>query len=568
MKPYLKRIFEMERMFCFQCQEALNNRGCKESGVCGKDPEIAILQDGLIYLLKGISQYTTRLHEKKYDTPDADLFIIKSLYMTITNVNFDPVRLVVAIKEAQMMHRKMADIFYSSGGKRTDIYFKEKFWETDSKEKMLAKAQYVGIRNKKNEDLCSFREFLIYGLKGIAAYVEQAYHFGYEDKNIFHFIQKALEYSIREDLTMDDYMDLILECGENGVKAMSLLDKAHCETYGHPRITDVNLGVRNNPGILISGHDLKDLEELLKQSAGKGVDIYTHCEMLPAHYYPYFRKYEHFVGNYGGAWWNQTKDFELFNGPILFTTNCIVPPPKEAGYTSKIYTTGTAGLEGVKHIPERKNGNPKNFKEIIEQAAKCLPPTPIENGTIRGGYGHEQLSKTSKQIAYEIERGNIQKIIMMGGCDGRMKSREYYTSFVENLPQDTIILTAGCAKFRYNKLALGDINGIPRVIDTGQCNDTYSIIMTVLRLKKLLDLHSINDVPIVYNMAWYEQKSIIILLSMLYMGIKNIHIGPTLPAFFSVKVLSLLQRQFGLNSIVSVEDDMRLLGIEEKVEAF
>lgn len=555
-------------MFCFQCQEALNNRGCKESGVCGKDPEIAILQDGLMYLLKGISQYTTRLHEKKYDTPDADLFITKCLYMTITNVNFDPVRFVVAIKEAQMMHRKMADIFYASGGKQTDIYFKENFWETDSKEKMLAKAQYVGISQTKNEDIRSLQEFLIYGVKGIAAYTEQACHFGYEDKQIFHFLQKALECTTREDLTVDEYMDLIIECGENGVKAMSLLDKAHCETYGHPQISNINLGVRNNPAILVSGHDLKDLEELLKQSAESGVDIYTHCEMLPAHTYPYFRKYSHFVGNYGNSWWNQQEEFELFNGPILFTTNCLVPPTKKSSYIDKMYTTGTAGFEGAKHIPDRKNGNSKNFRPIIEQALKCMPPTPIESGFVTGGYGHAQLSKMSKQFIQEIEKGNIRKFIMMAGCDGRMKNREYYSSFAKELPPDTIIFTAGCAKFRYNKLPLGEINGIPRIIDAGQCNDTYSIILTILRLKKLLHLHSINDVPIVYNMAWYEQKSIIILLAMLSLKIKNIHIGPTLPAFLSVNVLSILQQRFGINAIISVEEDMQLLGIEEKIEVF
>ncbi|PLB85829.1 hydroxylamine reductase [Dysgonamonadaceae bacterium] len=546
-------------MFCFQCQETSKNEGCVLKGVCGKTSDVANLQDLLTYLCKGISHYMVRLRALNIEIPEIDRFIADSLFMTITNANFDKNRFVTRILMAYQMRDTARERLVSAGGKTNDITFDGAYWTGETEKEMNEKAPKVGVLTTEDKDVRSLRELTIYGLKGMAAYAEHAFNLGFEDREIYAFMQRALVATTDNSLSIDELTALVLETGSYGVKVMELLDKANTSNYGNPEITKVNLGVRNNPGILISGHDLKDMEELLKQTEGTGVDVYTHSEMLPANYYPAFKKYSHFVGNYGSSWWHQTEDFENFNGVILFTTNCIVPPRKSATYIDRVYTTGASGFDGFKHIPDRKDGKPKDFSALIEHAKKCAPPTEIERGEIVGGFAHHQVISLSDQIVEAVKSGAIRKFFVMGGCDGRMAGRNYYTEFAEKLPKDTIILTAGCAKYRYNKLQLGDINGIPRVLDAGQCNDSYSLVRIALALKDAFALDDLNELPIAYNIAWYEQKAVIVLLALLSLGVKNIHLGPTLPAFLSPNVVNVLATNFGIAGITTVDEDMKIL---------
>ncbi|HOT63968.1 MAG TPA: hydroxylamine reductase [Dysgonamonadaceae bacterium] len=546
-------------MFCFQCQETSKNEGCVLKGVCGKTSDVANLQDLLTYLCKGISHYMVRLRALNIEIPEIDRFIADSLFMTITNANFDKNRFVTRILMACQMRDTARERLVSAGGKTNDITFDGAYWTGKTEEEMNEKAPKVGVLTTEDKDVRSLRELTIYGLKGMAAYAEHAFNLGFEDREIYAFMQRALVATTDNSLSIDELTALVLETGSYGVKVMELLDKANTSNYGNPEITKVNLGVRNNPGILISGHDLKDMEELLKQTEGTGVDVYTHSEMLPANYYPAFKKYSHFVGNYGSSWWHQTEDFENFNGVILFTTNCIVPPRKSATYVDRVYTTGASGFDGFKHIPDRKDGKPKDFSALIEHAKKCAPPTEIERGEIVGGFAHHQVISLSDQIVEAVKSGAIRKFFVMGGCDGRMSGRNYYTEFAEKLPKDAIILTAGCAKYRYNKLPLGDINGIPRVLDAGQCNDSYSLVRIALALKDAFGLDDLNELPIAYNIAWYEQKAVIVLLALLSLGVKNIHLGPTLPAFLSPNVVNVLANNFGIAGITTVDEDMKIL---------
>ncbi|HBX45125.1 hydroxylamine reductase [Limibacterium fermenti] len=554
-------------MFCFQCQETAKNEGCTVKGVCGKTATVANLQDLLVFLCKGISHYTVRLRDRKIEIPEINRFITDSLFMTITNANFDKSRFITRILMAYELRNAAKEKYLSSGGDINEIAFEGAFWTGEREEQMAEKAEQVGILTTENEDICSLRELTIYGLKGMAAYAEHAYNLGYTDDGIYAFMQKALVATADDSLSVDELTGLVLETGQYGVQVMALLDKANTSSYGNPEITMVNLGVRNNPGILISGHDMKDMEELLKQTEGTGVDVYTHSEMLPANYYPAFKKYAHFVGNYGSSWWHQTEDFEHFNGVILFTTNCIVPPKKSATYTGRVYTTGATGFEGFKHIEDRKDGRPKDFSAVIEHAKQCASPEEIETGTIVGGFAHNQVIALADKVIDAVKTGAIRKFFVMGGCDGRMRGRNYYTEFAEKLPKDTVILTAGCAKYRYNKLSLGDINGIPRVLDAGQCNDSYSLVKIALALKEAFGLDDLNDLPIAYNIAWYEQKAVIVLLALLSLGVKNIHLGPTLPAFLSPNVANVLVRNFGIAGISSVDEDMKVLLSVKRHEA-
>ena len=548
----------MSNMFCFQCQEAAKNTGCTVNGVCGKPADVANLQDLLIYLCKGISHYTVRLREKGVESNEVNKFVVDSLFMTITNANFDRERFITRVKQAIDLREAVKALYVSKGGNISDITFEGAFWASKEESDMDAKALEVGVLATENEDVRSLRELTIYGLKGMAAYAEHAFNLGHEDKEVYAFMQQALVDTTNDTLSADELTALVLKTGEHGVKVMALLDKANTSAYGNPEITKVNLGVRNNPAILISGHDLKDMEELLKQTEGTGVDVYTHSEMLPANYYPAFKKYSHFVGNYGSSWWHQIEDFETFNGPVLFTTNCIVPPRKSSTYADRIYTTGSSGFPGFKHIEERKDGKPKDFSGIIEHAKKCASPKEIETGELIGGFAHAQVFALADKVVEAVKSGAIRKFFVMAGCDGRMKDRNYYTEFASALPKDTIILTAGCAKYRYNKLPLGDIGGIPRVLDAGQCNDSYSLAVIALKLKEVFNANSINDLPIAYNIAWYEQKAVIVLLALLYLGVKNIHLGPTLPAFLSPNVAEVLVKNFGIAPIGSVDEDMKL----------
>ncbi len=548
----------MSNMFCYQCQETAKNSGCTISGVCGKTPDVANLQDLLMFLCKGISHYTVFLREKGVEVPEANKFITDSLFMTITNANFHKARFEKRIKEALLLRDIVRQMYISKGGDVAAIKYEGAFWASDDITAMEEKAKHVGVLATDNEDVRSLRELAIYGLKGMAAYAEHAYNLGHEDLSIYAFMQSALVKTTDDSLTADELTALVMETGSNGVKVMALLDKANTTAYGNPEITKVNIGVRNNPGILISGHDLKDMEELLKQTDGTGVDVYTHSEMLPANYYPAFKKYSHFVGNYGSSWWRQIFDFETFNGPILFTTNCIVPPRNNSTYKDRVYTTGASGFDGFKHIEDRKDGKPKDFSAIIEHAKKCAAPTEIETGEIIGGFAHAQVFALADKIIDAVKSGAIRKFFVMAGCDGRMKDRNYYTEFAEKLPKDTVILTAGCAKYRYNKLPLGDIGGIPRVLDAGQCNDSYSLAVVALKLKEIFNANDINDLPIAYNIAWYEQKAVIVLLALLSLGVKNIHLGPTLPAFLSPNVANVLVNNFGIAGIGTVDEDMKL----------
>jgi len=544
-------------MFCFQCQEAAKGTGCTIKGVCGKTEEVAQMQDLLIYVTKGISVFSQLAREKGIVSEKINHFVMDALFTTITNANFDYYAVVKKVKEGLKLREEIKNEFLKAGGILPENLHSSANWTPQNDEEIERKSKTVGVLTIENEDIRSLKELLTYGVKGMAAYAEHAYNLGYKNEEIYNFMQRALV-ATTEEKTADELVALVLECGKFGVEVMALLDKANTDSYGHPEITEVNIGVRNNPAILISGHDLKDLEELLEQTQGTGVDVYTHSEMLPGHYYPKFKKYEHFVGNYGNAWWKQKEEFESFNGPILFTTNCIVPPLENASYKDRIYTTGSAGLTGAKHIADREPGKQKDFSVIIEHAKKCAPPKEIENGKIIGGFAHNQVIALADKVVEAVKSGAIRKFFVMAGCDGRMKSREYYTEFAAKLPKDTVILTAGCAKYRYNKLELGDIGGIPRILDAGQCNDSYSLAVIALTLKEVFKLNDINELPIAYNIAWYEQKAVIVLLALLYLGVKNIHLGPTLPAFLSPNVTKVLVENFGISGINSVDEDIKL----------
>ena len=539
------------KMFCFQCQETAGCSGCTKFGVCGKSPDLAKMQDLLIYTTKGLSEVTTRLRaEGKEISGEVNHLITINLFTTITNANFDDAIFYDRVKTTLDMK---ADLLAKLDNKEN--LSEAALWTASTKEEMDAKAPLVGVLATENEDVRSLRELIIYGVKGLSAYMKHANALGYDDEAINAFMQATLAKTLDNTLSADDLVALTLETGKVGVDGMALLDSANTGTYGHPEITKVNIGVRNNPGILISGHDLKDLELLLQQTEGTGVDVYTHSEMLPAHYYPAFKKYSHFAGNYGNAWWKQKEEFESFNGPILMTTNCIVPP--KDSYKDRLFTTGAAGFTGVKHIKGISEDN-KDFSEIIELAKKCQPPTEIETGEIVGGFAHNQVFALADAVVEAVKSGAIKKFFVMAGCDGRAKSRNYYTDFAKALPKDTVILTAGCAKYKYNKLNLGDINGIPRVLDAGQCNDSYSLALIALKLKEVFELQDINELPIAFNIAWYEQKAVIVLLSLLYLGVKNIHLGPTLPAFLSPNVAKVLVENFGIGGITNVEDDIKM----------
>lgn len=539
------------KMFCFQCQETAGNKGCMFGGVCGKKPETANLQDLLIYVTKGLSEITTRLRSEGKEIPAAiDRLITTILFMTITNANFDDDRFIDRINETLSSRDELFEQLHDDTGLSDAAS-----WQYRTAEERTLKADKVGVLDTGNEDLRSLRELTLYGLKGMAAYNKHANVLGYADTAIDAFLQKALAKTLDDSLSTDDLTSLVLETGSFGVKVMALLDTANTSTYGNPEITKVELGVRNNPAILISGHDLRDLEMLLEQTANTGVDVYTHSEMLPAHYYPAFKKYPHFAGNYGNAWWKQKEEFEAFNGPILLTTNCLVPP-KES-YKDRIYTTGSVGFSGCKHI-DGEIGETKDFSAIIEHAKKCPPPTQLESGELVGGFAHHQVLALADKVVDAVKSGAIKKFVVMAGCDGRSPARNYYTDFAKALPQDTVILTAGCAKYKYNKLPLGDIGGIPRVLDAGQCNDSYSLALIALKLKEVFGLDDINQLPIVYNIAWYEQKAVIVLLALLSLGVKNIHLGPTLPAFLSPNVVNVLIENFGIAGITDVDTDLEI----------
>lgn len=539
------------KMFCFQCQETAGNKGCMFGGVCGKKPETANLQDLLTYVTKGLSEITTRLRSEGKEIPAAiDRLITTNLFMTITNANFDDDRFIDRINETLSSRDELFEQLHDDTGLSDAAS-----WQYRTAEERTLKADKVGVLDTGNEDLRSLRELTLYGLKGMAAYNKHANVLGYADIAIDAFLQKALAKTLDDSLSTDDLTSLVLETGSFGVKVMALLDTANTSTYGNPEITKVELGVRNNPAILISGHDLRDLEMLLEQTANTGIDVYTHSEMLPAHYYPAFKKYPHFAGNYGNAWWKQKEEFEAFNGPILLTTNCLVPP-KES-YKDRIYTTGSVGFSGCKHI-DGEIGETKDFSAIIAHAKKCPPPTQLESGELVGGFAHHQVLALADKVVDAVKSGAIKKFVVMAGCDGRSPARNYYTDFAKALPQDTVILTAGCAKYKYNKLPLGDIGGIPRVLDAGQCNDSYSLALIALKLKEVFGLDDINQLPIVYNIAWYEQKAVIVLLALLSLGVKNIHLGPTLPAFLSPNVAKVLIENFGIAGITDVDTDLEI----------
>ena len=539
------------KMFCFQCQETAGNKGCMFGGVCGKKPQTANLQDLLIYVTRGLAEITTRLRAENRDIPAAiDRLVTTNLFMTITNANFDDERFIDRINATLSSRDELAEQLRDD----TDLSGAAT-WQYRTAEERNAKAAAVGVLNTENEDLRSLRELTLYGLKGMAAYNKHANVLGYADAAIDAFLQKALAKNLDDSLSADDLTALVLETGSFGVKVMALLDTANTSTYGNPEITKVELGVRKNPAILISGHDLHDLEMLLEQTVNTGVDVCTHSEMLPAHYYPAFKKYSHFVGNYGNAWWQQKEEFDAFNGPILLTTNCLVPP--RDSYKDRVYTTGSVGFSGCKHIAG-EIGESKDFSAIIEHAKKCPPPTQLESGELVGGFAHQQVLALADKIVDAVKSGAIKKFVVMAGCDGRSPARNYYTDFAKALPQDTVILTAGCAKYKYNKLPLGDIGGIPRVLDAGQCNDSYSLALIALKLKEVFDLEDINQLPIVYNIAWYEQKAVIVLLALLSLGVKNIHLGPTLPAFLSPNVAKVLVENFGIAGISDVATDLEI----------
>lgn len=538
------------KMFCYQCQETAGGKGCTVSGVCGKKPDVAAMQDLLIYVTKGLACVTTRLRsEWKEVGKEINHLVTQNLFITITNANFDKEAVICSIEKTLAVKQELI-------GHAADILGlpEAAYWNGDRAE-FAEKAKKVGILATENEDIRSLRELITYGLKGLAAYSKHANALLQDNEELDTFIQRALAKTMDDTLSVDDLVALTLETGKYGVEGMALLDKANVGAYGNPEITTVNIGVRKNPGILISGHDLRDLEMLLEQTADTGVDVYTHSEMLPAHYYPAFKKYQHFAGNYGNAWWKQKEEFEKFHGPILMTTNCVVPPADS--YKERLWTTGATGVPGCKHI-SGEYGERKDFSRIIEQAKTCAPPEELERGSIVGGFAHEQVFALADQIVEAVKSGAIRKFVVMAGCDGRMKSREYYREFADKLPEDVVILTAGCAKYKYNKLPLGDIGGIPRVLDAGQCNDSYSLALIALKLKEVFGLEDINDLPLVFNIAWYEQKAVIVLLALLHLGVKNIHLGPTLPAFLSPNVTNMVVENFGIAGIGTVDEDLKL----------
>jgi hydroxylamine reductase len=544
-------------MFCFQCQETAKNQGCTVKGMCGKPGETADLQDLLIYVCKGISVYGEKLKEKGTVDKDAARFVCKALFTTITNVAWDDDVIVNRIKEGLEVRDALKQ---KVGGYITGALPDCATWTSESKQEILAKAMsdVVRITAARNEDVRSLRELLIIGCKGIAAYAEHASVLGYEKDDVYGFLMQALA-STTKDLAVDEMIAMVMKAGETAVSTMALLDEANTTAYGNPEITEVNIGVGKNPGILISGHDLKDMEELLKQTEGTGVDVYTHGEMLPANYYPAFKKYGHFVGNYGGSWWHQNKEFESFNGPVILTTNCLIPIKKENTYLDRLFTTGVVTYPGAKHIADRPEGGAKDLSAVVELARKCSPPEEIESGKIVGGFARNQVMALAGKVIDAVKSGAIKRFVVMAGCDGRQKSRGYFTEVAENLPKDTVILTAGCAKYRYNKLALGDIGGIPRVLDAGQCNDCYSLAVIALKLKEAFGLNDINELPVSYDIAWYEQKAVAVLLALLFLGVKGIRLGPTLPGFLSPNVAKVLVEKFDIKPIGTVQEDIEAM---------
>ncbi len=545
-----KTIEKNEEMFCYQCQETAKNIACTKKGVCGKTSDVANIEDLLVWVTKGLGEILTRMRKENKDISDLHSYVNNNLFTTITNANFHYEDLLEKVKETIDLNQKLI-----GGLDDKENLSKAALYNEKDDDELKLKSQVIGVLNTLDDDKRSLRELITYGLKGMAAYNRHANVLGKFDENVDIFMEETLGKLMDDSLSVEDLIDLTLQTGSNGAAAMALLDNANTSAYGNPEISEVNIGVRNNPAILISGHDLKDMEMLLEQTQNTGVDVYTHSEMLPANYYPAFKKYDNFVGNYGNSWWLQDKEFESFNGPILMTTNCITPP--KDSYKDKVFTTGVAAYPGMKHIVADENGH-KDFSEIIELAKKCESPKEIENGKIVGGFAHNQVLALADKVVEAVKNGDIQQFVVMGGCDGRQKGRNYYEDFAKALPDDTIILTAGCAKYRYNKLNLGDINGIPRVLDAGQCNDSYSLVVIAQALQKAFGLDDINDLPISYNIAWYEQKAVIVLLALLSLGVKNIHLGPTLPAFLSPNVVNVLVENFGIAGITNVEDDLKI----------
>ena len=551
-----KTIEKNEEMFCYQCQETAKNIACTKRGVCGKTSDVANIEDLLVWVTKGLGEILTRMRKENKDISNLHSYVNNNLFTTITNANFHYEDLLEKVKETIDLNQKLIE-----GLDDKENLSKAALYNEKDDDELKLKSQIIGVLNTLDDDKRSLRELITYGLKGMAAYNRHANVLGKFDENVDEFMENTLAKLMDDSLSVEDLIALTLETGSNGAAAMALLDSANTSAYGNPEISEVNIGVRNNPAILISGHDLKDMEMLLEQTQNTGVDVYTHSEMLPANYYPAFKKYDNFVGNYGNSWWLQDKEFESFNGPILMTTNCIVPP--KDSYKDRVFTTGVAAYPGMKHIVADENGH-KDFSEIIELAKKCESPKEIENGKIVGGFAHNQVLALADKVVEAVKNGDIQQFVVMAGCDGRQKGRNYYEDFAKALPDDTIILTAGCAKYRYNKLNLGDINGIPRVLDAGQCNDSYSLVVIAQALQKAFGLDDINDLPISYNIAWYEQKAVIVLLALLSLGVKNIHLGPTLPAFLSPNVANVLVENFGIAPIGEVDEDMEKFGIKTK----
>ena len=547
-------------MFCYQCQEAAKGVGCVLKGVCGKNASTACSMDLLLFVVRGVSVAATALRRQSvdFDRNRVDVFVTDALFCTITNANFDEESILRRVEAGLVLRNELVALAVQAGMALPQV--DELTWN-GSRTDFSDKAKTVGVLREPNVDVRSLKELLVYGLKGMAAYHEHAMRLGHSDESIHTFMQEALAHITADSLSADELVALVLRTGEVGVQTMALLDAANTGRYGHPEMTRVNIGVGKRPGILISGHDLRDLEDLLEQTEGTGIDVYTHSEMLPAHYYPAFKKYKHFVGNYGNAWWKQREEFAAFNGPIVFTTNCIVPPLENAAYKERMFTGNSTGYPGCRHLETDANGR-KDFSEVIALAHQCEPPTELETGELIGGFAHNQVLQLADAVVGAVKSGAIRKFIVMAGCDGRMKSRDYYTEFAKALPQDTVILTAGCAKYKYNKLPLGDINGIPRVLDAGQCNDSYSLALIALKLKEVFGLNDINELPIVYNIAWYEQKAVIVLLALLSLGVKQIHLGPTLPAFLSPGVVKVLVENFGIGGITSVDEDLAKFGLK------
>lgn len=551
-----KTIEKKEEMFCYQCQETAKNIACTKRGVCGKTSDVANIEDLLVWVTKGLGEILTRIRKENKDISDLHSYVNNNLFTTITNANFHYEDLLEKVKETIDLNQKLIE-----GLDDKENLSKAALYNEKDDDELKLKSQIIGVLNTLDDDKRSLRELITYGLKGMAAYNRHANVLGKFDENVDEFMENTLAKLMDDSLSVEELIDLTLQTGSNGAAAMALLDSANTSAYGNPEISEVNIGVINNPAILISGHDLKDMEMLLEQTQNTGVDVYTHSEMLPANYYPAFKKYDNFVGNYGNSWWLQDKEFESFNGPILMTTNCITPP--KVSYKDRVFTTGVAAYPGMKHIVADENGH-KDFSEIIELAKKCESPKEIEHGKIVGGFAHNQVLALADKVVEAVKNGDIQQFVVMAGCDGRQKGRNYYEDFAKALPDDTIILTAGCAKYRYNKLNLGDINGIPRVLDAGQCNDSYSLVVIAQALQKAFGLDDINDLPISYNIAWYEQKAVIVLLALLSLGVKNIHLGPTLPAFLSPNVANVLVENFGIAPIGEVDEDMEKFGIKIK----